>query len=318
MPTINYMNEVRTQELINEIKRRLALKQDVMQFTVMPTPSQALLGDTYQYIGEDTDTFKNSDFYKVVYNSEDSVYEYKQVTYNKDEINELINAAGHFLVVNELPTTDIKTNVIYLVPKVQTLPVYVDSTDDSSYYQVNASPLTYAHFDDDGEFIEEVTGTDADDVKAAIDAGTYTKEERDVKLGQYNNIKDEYINLDGTTAGWEKIGDTKLDLSEYVKFDDMIPITQGELADMWKENGTITVDSASVAVAVGADETVNVTGHTGTVSVESDDTGVATVAISGDVITITGVAAGSATVTVTSAAAGDYKAATTDIEVTVS
>lgn len=318
MPTINYMNEVRTQELINEIKRRLGLKQDVMQFTTMPSPSQALLGEVYQYIGEDTDSFKNSDFYKVVYNSEDGVYEYKQVTYNKDEINELINAAGHFAVVDELPTTDIKTNVIYLVPKVQILPVYVDSTDDSSYYQVNTSPLTYAHFDDVGEFIEEVTGTDADDVKAAIDAGTYTKEERDVKLGQYNNIKDEYINLDGTTAGWEKIGDTKLDLSEYVKFDDMIPITQGELADMWKENGTITVDSASVAVAVGADETVTVTGHTGTVSVESDDTGVATVAISGDVITITGVAAGSATVTVTSAAAGDYKAATTDIEVTVS
>lgn len=31
-----------------------------------------------------------------------------------------------------------------------------------------------------------------------------------------NNIKDEYINLDGTTGGWEKIGSTSVDLSNYV------------------------------------------------------------------------------------------------------
>jgi len=30
------------------------------------------------------------------------------------------------------------------------------------------------------------------------------------------NIKDEYINLDGTVTGWEKIGDTEIDLSDYV------------------------------------------------------------------------------------------------------
>jgi len=33
---------------------------------------------------------------------------------------------------------------------------------------------------------------------------------------QTNNVKDEYINLDGTSAGWEKIGDTQIDLSDYV------------------------------------------------------------------------------------------------------
>ena len=31
-----------------------------------------------------------------------------------------------------------------------------------------------------------------------------------------NNIKDEYINLDGTTSGWENIGSTSVDLSNYV------------------------------------------------------------------------------------------------------
>lgn len=36
-----------------------------------------------------------------------------------------------------------------------------------------------------------------------------------------SNVYDEYINLDGTTAGWEKIGDTQIDLSNYVTNDDL-------------------------------------------------------------------------------------------------
>lgn len=35
------------------------------------------------------------------------------------------------------------------------------------------------------------------------------------------NVYDEYINLDGTTAGWEKIGDTQIDLSNYVTNNDL-------------------------------------------------------------------------------------------------
>lgn len=318
MPDIRYMDNLRTQELIDEIKRRLATKNPLFQFNTLPTASASNLGETYQYMGATTQDYTYADFYKVVYDAENAEYKYEKVTYNKEEIDELIDAAGHFLVVDELPTTDIKTNVIYLVPKVQKLEVYVDSTDDSSYYQVSDTPLAYAHFDDEGEFIEEVTGADADAVKDNIDDGTYTKEEREVKLGQYNNIKDEYINLDGTTAGWEKIGDTELDLSGYVKFDNMIPITQAELQDMWKDNGTITVDNDTVTATIGTPETVNVTAHSGVVTVESSDDAIATASISGTVITIEGQSAGSATITVTSAATADYREATTTISVTVS
>lgn len=77
-------------------------------------------------------------------------------TYTKTEVNNLVGAISTitFELVNTLPTTDIETNVIYLVPK-------------------------------------------------SVGTGT-------------SNIKDEYINLDGTTAGWEKIGDTDIDLSGYV------------------------------------------------------------------------------------------------------
>ena len=82
-------------------------------------------------------------------------YYLKSETYTKAEVNALIGAIStiHFEAVLTLPTENIQTNVIYLVPK---------------------------------------------------------------SISQSDNIKDEYINLDGTTAGWEKIGETEIDLSNYV------------------------------------------------------------------------------------------------------
>ena len=84
----------------------------------------------------------------------------KSNTYTKAEVDTIAAAIknSRFEVVTVLPTTDIKTNVIYLVPK---------STAFS------------------------------------------------------NNVYDEYINLDGTTAGWELIGDTEIDLSGYAKTADV-------------------------------------------------------------------------------------------------
>ena len=315
---IRYLDQIRSQELIDEIKARLATKQNIFQYTTMPTPSSANLGLTYQYTGADTEDYKNGDFYKVVYDAENTEYKYEKRTYNKEEIDALIDAAGHFVVVDELPTTDIKTNVIYLVPQWRVVTGYEDSTNDLFYYPTGtiAAPA-YAKFDDEGAFVENVTGEDAIAVAAAIEAGTYTLTDKNVQLGSENNIKDEYINLDGTTAGWEKIGSTELDLSDYVRFEDLVPITSSELTDMWKDNGVLTLDKNSVSVAVSGTDDVVVSAHSGTVSVESDDTDVATVAIVGTTITVTGVAAGSATVTVTSAATADYREATATISVTV-
>ena len=82
-------------------------------------------------------------------------YYLKSETYNKTEVNALIDNVknSRFEVVAQLPTTDIQTNVIYLVPK---------------------------------------------------------------SVGQTQNGYDEFINLDGTTSGWELIGSTDIDLSGYV------------------------------------------------------------------------------------------------------
>ena len=52
---------------------------------------------------------------------------------------------------------------------------------------------------------------------------------------QTKNVYDEYINLDGTTAGWEKIGDTEIDLSNYIQ--------KSSTAGLVKNDGTIDTNT---------------------------------------------------------------------------
>jgi hypothetical protein len=54
------------QELITEIKRRLALKQDTTQLAQMSTASEDLLGNIYQYIGPTDSSYVNGYFYKCI------------------------------------------------------------------------------------------------------------------------------------------------------------------------------------------------------------------------------------------------------------
>ena len=81
-------------------------------------------------------------------------YYTKSNTYTKTEVDNLIATIVtlNILIVQTLPTSDISTTTIYLVPKT---------------------------------------------------------------TSETNNVYDEYINIDGTTQGWEKIGDTSVDLSNY-------------------------------------------------------------------------------------------------------
>ena len=87
-------------------------------------------------------------------------YYKKTEVYNQTEIDTIVANIknSRFEVVQTLPTENIKTNVIYLVPR----------TDPET-----------------------------------------------------DNVKDEYINLDGTSTGWEKIGSTDIDLSDYVTTTDL-------------------------------------------------------------------------------------------------
>lgn len=94
-------------------------------------------------------------------------YYTKNESYTKTEVDTMISAvkSGRFIYVATLPTTDIHTDAIYLVPKT---------------------------------------------------------------ISQEDNIKDEYINLDGTTEGWEKIGDTEIDLSNYIQVSDTVGLLKND------------------------------------------------------------------------------------------
>lgn len=95
-----------------------------------------------------------------------------------DAINELKSicdnlSASHFIVANQLPTSDINMNAIYLIPKQSTV---------------------------------------------------------------VNDVYEEYICLDDTTtpATWEKIGETQIDLSNYITFDDADIATTSKNGSMSK------------------------------------------------------------------------------------
>ena len=111
-------------------------------------------------------------------------YYLKTETYTKTEVDNLVGAISSiaFEVVSVLPTTDIQTDVIYLVP--------------------SSDPQT-------------------------------------------SNVKDEYINLDGTTSGWEKIGTTDVDLSGYLRTSD---VGTAAFKDV-----PVSGDAASTEVVLGND-----------------------------------------------------------------
>ena len=57
-----YMGPTSTQELINLLKADLAKKQDIIQFTVLPNPEDAV-GRCYEYVGPTTMYFTNGHLY---------------------------------------------------------------------------------------------------------------------------------------------------------------------------------------------------------------------------------------------------------------
>lgn len=140
--------------------------------------------------------------------------------YDKDEVDTLIGSVASLdiQVVNSLPTTDISTTTIYLVP-----------TSDP---------------------------------------------------GQ-ENVKDEYINTTGTSAGWEKIGSTSVDLSDYVTQSDLSSTLEGyvesyefeELRDNVEQNYLLKYNSDQYSDSIQIDTSSNMllNGDSG-VSITSDST----------------------------------------------
>ena len=94
---------------------------------------------------------------------------------------------------------------------------------------------------------------------------------------QTQNVKDEYINLDGTTAGWELIGSTAIDLTGYV--------TDSELSTALADYVTSTSLASTLSGYVQKSQTAGLLKNDGTVDTNSYAT---TAALSDKVDKVTG------------------------------
>lgn len=188
---------------------------DPFQMATMPEASEDYLGKVVQFIGETTVDYTQADFYICVEvpDSDPTEYIWNKLTYNKEEVDNLIDSEELFIEVNTLPTTDIKTNAIYLVPKITTMNGYSDGTTNADVYVVTGttSVPTYDKYEYDStagyyKFDSVITGSTAEDIAQYIEDETYTAVSFNAESRESNNIKTEYINLDGTVNGWELIG----------------------------------------------------------------------------------------------------------------
>ena len=94
-------------------------------------------------------------------------------------------------------------------------------------------------------------------------------------------------------------------------------MTSEELYEMWKDSGVLELSTQAVNISVGASDTVTVTKHSGTVTVESADDGISTATISGNTITIQGVSAGATKIIATAEKSAGNRKIEKTIDVTV-
>ena len=229
----SYGGNAAFEQLIALTKQALNTKEDVFKASSLSAATATDVGKIVLYTGTTDSNYTNGDFYIGVSDGEDpATYSWEKLSYNKSEIDNLIATAGHFEAVSTLPTENIKTNVIYLVPKapvVGKIYGYQAATANSDVYVANGSTYdkySYDSTDSIFKFAETVAST-------TVDTSSMSLVTVDAELKDTQNIKNEYINLDGTTNGWELIGSTTIDLSNYVQRDELTAITAAQITSLW-------------------------------------------------------------------------------------
>lgn len=231
----NYGGNEAFGQLIALVKQALNTKEDIFKVSSLSTATAADVDKIVLYTGATEGDYVNGDLYIGASDGEDpATYSWEKLSYNKSEVDGLIAAAGHFEAVATLPTENIKTNVIYLVPKAPVVgKIYgyqATNPANSDVYVANGS--TYDKYSYDSEnsifkFAETVAS-------ATVDITDMVLVTVNAELKDTQNVKNEYINLDGTTAGWELIGSTAIDLSNYVQRDEMVAITAAQITSLWE------------------------------------------------------------------------------------
>lgn len=89
------------------IKEALDTKQDIMQYSTMPS-AQDNLGKIVQYIGTNTANYTNGYFYKAVYNSESDVYLWTVIKFSADMlVDNALSTTSENPVQNKVITSEI-------------------------------------------------------------------------------------------------------------------------------------------------------------------------------------------------------------------
>lgn len=96
-------------ELIGDTQADISNKQDIMQFTSLPTPNVDLLGKIYQYIGTTDSTYTNGYYYKCVSDGENpATYSWSNINVQNSEAPRYIedgNGARMYIIKYSTDTT---------------------------------------------------------------------------------------------------------------------------------------------------------------------------------------------------------------------
>jgi hypothetical protein len=128
------------------------------------------------------------------------------IQYTQQEIQTLLSKIDN--MTQPTKTSDLNNDSGFIINTVSNLVNYYTKTQTYSKQEVNTliASVTSGGF----ERVNELPTENISISKIYLVPSTTTKTK---------NIYDEYINLDGTSEGWEMIGDTKINLSNYVTID---------------------------------------------------------------------------------------------------
>ena len=204
------------------------------QESTMPTADATNLGNVVQYVGPTTVDYIHGYFYECV--TDGITYSWENINstdisgkVDKNGTDRLMTAAegtklnGIEAGAQENVIESITLNGVAVSPDVNknvALTVITNAVNDLVNYYKKSETYTKGEVD---TLIGAVTGISFDVEPALPTTGIQTNVIYLIpkSTAATSNVYDEYINLDGTSAGWELIGDTAIDLSGYVTTSDL-------------------------------------------------------------------------------------------------
>lgn len=195
-----------------DLQEALDDKQNIMQYTTMPTPSSSNAGQVAQYIGNPDANFRQWSFYLVKETSPGSG-EYRWVQLQVDNLDNFQSKITSTNKLNsDLVNDSGQTNKFVTASDITNWNSKIDNTvNDLINYYKKSETYTQAEVN---SLIGAISTIDIQVVQTlpTHDISTSTIYLTPKNPAQPDNYYDEYIYV---SNAWEKIGDTEIDLSGY-------------------------------------------------------------------------------------------------------